>query len=101
MAKFVRVAETTRETVTLQVNGHEVRALENDTILVALMMSTGNTGQSDFGDGPRAGFCMMGACQDCLVWTSSGMKLRSCTTPVENGMNIHTTPPEGTWPTIT
>jgi predicted molibdopterin-dependent oxidoreductase YjgC len=54
---------------------------------------------SEFGDGPRAGFCLMGACQDCWVWTPEGQRLRACSTTVEPGMRVLTTPPRAHWPT--
>ena len=61
-------------------------ALAGDTLLVAMLASArGTLRQSEFGDGPRAGFCLMGACQDCWVWTAAGRPLRACTTPVAGG----------------
>ncbi len=53
---------------------------------------------SEFGDGPRAGFCLMGACQDCWVWTPAGERLRACSTPAEAGMDVLTRPPTHYWP---
>jgi NADH dehydrogenase/NADH:ubiquinone oxidoreductase subunit G len=53
--------------------------------------------QSEFGDETRAGFCLMGACQDCWVWTETGERLRACTTEVREGMQIVTTQPEVQW----
>ncbi len=47
---------------------------------------------------PRAGFCLMGACQDCWVWTPQGQRLRACATPVTEGMAICTRPPATMWP---
>jgi hypothetical protein len=35
--------------------------------------------------GRRAGFCLMGACQDCWVWTEQGERLRACSTEVSAG----------------
>ena len=46
---------------------------------------------SEFGDGARAGFCLMGACQDCWVWMADGGRLRACTTPVVDGLSITAT----------
>jgi len=33
----------------------------------------------EFGGAPRAGFCLMGACQDCWVWMDDGGRVRACT----------------------
>jgi predicted molibdopterin-dependent oxidoreductase YjgC len=54
---------------------------------------------SEFGDGARAGFCLMGACQDCWMWTSTGERVRACTTFVAPGMSVIThQPTEAMWP---
>ena len=90
-----RAAEHGRAVVRLAVDGREIEALEGDTLLVALLTNTGAVRESEFGDGPRAGFCMMAACQDCWVWTASGERLRACSTPVRAGLQITTR--GGTW----
>jgi predicted component of type VI protein secretion system len=97
-ARFVRLAETDRPTLTLQVDGRPATALVGDTLLVALLNHGRRLRDSEFGDGPRAGFCLMGACQDCWVWTSAGKRVRACSTPVEEGMSICTRPPAQHWP---
>jgi NADH dehydrogenase/NADH:ubiquinone oxidoreductase subunit G len=45
---------------------------------------------SEFIHAPRAGFCQMGACQDCWVALEDGTRLRACTTKLEPGMRILT-----------
>jgi len=42
---------------------------------------------------PRAGFCLMGACQDCWVHLSSGQRVRACSTLAEDGMALIDTLP--------
>lgn len=73
-------------------------ALEGDTLMVALLSAGGTLRQSEFGDGRRAGFCLMAACQDCWVWTESGDRLRACSTLAASGQRILTSQPEATWP---
>jgi predicted molibdopterin-dependent oxidoreductase YjgC len=97
--RFVRLAETDRASVELRVDGGTIRALDGDTVLVALLQASRRLRSSEFGDGERAGFCLMGACQDCWVWTAEGGRLRACTTPVQAGMDIMTEQPRATWPT--
>ena len=97
MPRFVRLAETAREPVRLRIDGCQVEALAGDTLMVALLNNTRHLRESEFGDGKRAGFCLMGACQDCWVWTADGERLRACTTVVAEGMHIVTTQPEATW----
>lgn len=96
--RFVRLAETERARVRIVIDGQMVGALAGDTLLVALLSHVRHVRESEFGDGKRSGFCLMGACQDCWVWTDSGERLRACTTVVEEGMHIITRQPEATWP---
>jgi aerobic-type carbon monoxide dehydrogenase small subunit (CoxS/CutS family) len=96
--RFIRLAEIERPAVHIAADGKPITALEGDTLLVALLGSVGHLRHSEFGDGTRAGFCLMGACQDCWVWTDSGERLRACTTVVREGLRITTTPLEATWP---
>ena len=97
MNRFVRLAETARARVRIVIDGEPVEALAGDTLMVALLNNVRSLRESEFGDGRRAGFCLMGACQDCWVWTAHGTRLRACTTVVAEGMNIVTRQPEATW----
>lgn len=96
--RFVRLDETARTAVPLTIDGAEVEALEGDTVLVAVLTARGDLGGADFGQRRHAAFCLMGACQDCWIWTGEGGRLRACTTDVEAGMQVFTSQPEGTWP---
>lgn len=96
--RFVRLAETDRAPVAIRIDGVPVQALEGDSLLVALLTHGRRVRDSEFDDGPRAGFCLMGACQDCWVWTESGERLRACSTPVVTGMSVLTQPPASQWP---
>jgi predicted molibdopterin-dependent oxidoreductase YjgC len=98
--RFVRLGETNRKQVRIRIDGRPADALEGDTLIVAVLDNVGQLRESEFGDGKRAGFCLMGACQDCWVWTADGERLRACTTVVEEGMHIVTTQPEATWPNL-
>ncbi len=98
--RFVRLGETERPRVTLHVDGAPVAALEGDTLMVAVLSAGGTLRQSEFGDGRRAGFCLMGACQDCWVWTESGDRLRACSTLAASGQRILTSQPEAIWPNL-
>lgn len=89
-SQFRRVAERERAPVSLEVDGVAIQALEGDTLLTALMVNGRRLRESEFGDGARAGFCLMGACQDCWVWTADGDRLRACSTTVAAGMRIQT-----------
>lgn len=98
--RFVRLGETNREPIRITIDGRIGIALEGDTLMVAILNNVDRLRESEFGDGKRAGFCLMGACQDCWVWTADGGRLRACTTVVEEGMHIVTKQPEATWPNL-
>jgi predicted molibdopterin-dependent oxidoreductase YjgC len=98
--RFVRLGETNRVRVRIIIDGHSAEALKGDTLMVAVLNNARQLRESEFGDGKRAGFCLMGACQDCWVWTADGERLRACTTVVEEGMHIVTKQPEATWPNL-
>lgn len=98
--RFVRLAETGRKSVRICVDGVELDALEGDTVSVAILGNRSYLQTTEFGGQGRAGFCMMGACQDCWVWTVDGSRLQACTTTVIAGMNISTKQPEAQWAKI-
>ncbi|SNS18050.1 MULTISPECIES: (2Fe-2S)-binding protein [unclassified Azospirillum] len=97
--RFVRLAEQDRAPLTLHVDGQPVTAMEGDTLMVAMLAAGRVLRTSEFGDGKRAGFCLMAACQDCWVWTEDGSRLRACSTPVSTGLRISTSQPGASWPT--
>lgn len=98
--RFVRLGERDRASVSLLVDGSPIKALAGDTLMVALLTQGTALRQSEFDSGRRAGFCLMGACQDCWVWTRSGERLRACSNEVREGLDIVTTQPEAKWPLL-
>jgi D-hydroxyproline dehydrogenase subunit gamma len=96
--RFVRVAERERAAVEIRIDGQAAQALVGDTLLVALLTNGLRVRDSEFGDGARAGFCLMGACQDCWVWSERGERIRACSTPVVAGLSVLTRPPAAHWP---
>ena len=92
--RFQRIDETTRRVIRIVVDGERCEALVGDTLMTAILISRGWLRISEFGDGPRAGFCLMGACQDCWVRLQDGRRLRACTTMAEEGMAVLTGPEE-------
>jgi predicted molibdopterin-dependent oxidoreductase YjgC len=96
--RFQRLSELDRAKIAFVIDGAPAIALSGDTLLTALLITTSHVRRSEFGDGNRAGFCLMGACQDCWVWTEDGKRMRACTTQVTDGMRIVTEPGEAAWP---
>ncbi len=87
-----RIAGAPREAIGFELNGHPCSALEGDTVLTAVLTNSTKLRESELGGAPRAGFCLMGACQDCWVQLADGERLRACTTFVEPGMRVRTGP---------
>ena len=92
--QFLRVAETDRSKVGFFLDGKPATALVGDTVLTAMLTNGRHLRVSEFGDGRRAGFCLMGACQDCWVGLEDGSRIRACTTFVQEGMAVRTTWPD-------
>lgn len=92
--QFFRLAETQRSTISFHVDGHPRTALAGDTVLTAVLTSGNYLRHAEFSGHPRAGFCLMGACQDCWMWLASGQRIRACTTLLAPGMQLLTSPGE-------
>ncbi|TDA47001.1 (2Fe-2S)-binding protein [Burkholderia pyrrocinia] len=89
-AQFVRVAEHERAAVAFTLDGRPAQALAGDTVLTAILVAQRRVRVSEFGGQPRAGFCLIGACQDCWVRTEAGARVRACSTQIVEGMRILT-----------
>ena len=86
---LTRLLDQDRETIALAVDGLAAEAKRGDTLLTAILADgLGHVRTSEFGDGNRAGFCWMGACQDCWVVVEGRGVVRACTTLVEPGMRV-------------
>ena len=86
--RLVRLAERDRPGVTIFHDGKPLDALAGDTLLTALLCNGVALRRNEFDGGPRAGFCNMGACQDCWVVLEDGSRARACTTEVQDGMRV-------------
>lgn len=86
--QFRRVDEQHRPPIGFFINGQPSQALAGDTVLTSLLTNGCKLRDSEFGDGPRAGFCNMGACQDCWVTLEEGSRLRACSEFIRESMRI-------------
>ncbi|NSX89020.1 MULTISPECIES: (2Fe-2S)-binding protein [Agrobacterium] len=78
-------------TVHLIVDGNLVTASPDDTVATALLIA----GISPFRNtpvsgAPRAPYCGMGVCFDCLVTIDGEANRQACLTPVREGMAVTT-----------
>jgi predicted molibdopterin-dependent oxidoreductase YjgC len=88
--QFRRLCETDRPVIRFVLDGRDCEALAGDTLLTALLTNGQRLRSSEFDDGSRAGFCLMGACQDCWVDLDDGTRLRACTSFIAEGLRIVT-----------
>lgn len=91
-----RLAETQRERVRFTLDGQALDALAGDTVLTAMLTHRAALRHTEFSGQARAGFCLMGACQDCWVSTESGERYQACCTFIRPGMRLLSQP--GTTP---
>ncbi|ATX81614.1 2Fe-2S iron-sulfur cluster binding domain-containing protein [Mariprofundus ferrinatatus] len=86
---FRRLDESDARCIEIQVDGRSVRAREGESVAAALLAA----GLRDFrttpiSGAPRAPYCMMGVCFECLVEINGVPNRQSCRIPVEKGMQI-------------
>lgn len=81
----------TPRALSVVIDGVRVGARDGDTLLSVLLRERGHVRQAEFGVPVlRAGFCLMGACQDCWVTLAGGRRVRACTTLARDGMQVVT-----------
>jgi D-hydroxyproline dehydrogenase subunit gamma len=88
---LVRVKPRAGAVIRFSVDQRTLEARQGDTVLTAMLLHGTRLRTFEFGDTARAGFCLMGACQDCWVRLADGGRVRACTTLVVEGMAIETT----------
>lgn len=93
--RMLRLAEVDRAPIDFRLDGQVCQALTGDTILTGVLTLGKVLRQQEFGPEGRAGFCLMGACQDCWIWQEDGVRLRACSTPLVKGMRLLTATPHG------
>ena len=86
------------EYVTIIVNGKPMKAKKGEMILSALL-SEGiivNRYTAKKHE-PRGLFCGIGQCTDCMMVVNGIPNIRTCITPVEEGMTVDTQDGVGNW----
>lgn len=79
-----------RAPLAFTLDGRPCTGFEGDTVLTAVLALGDVLRHSEFDAAPRAGFCLMGACQDCWMDSEDGPRLRACSTPLQAGMRLLT-----------
>jgi predicted molibdopterin-dependent oxidoreductase YjgC len=88
--QFHRLAERSGEQLVITVDNRDVAVRQGDLIITAVLLHQKAIRRFEFGDGFRAGYCLMAACQDCWVSLGDGRRVRACDTIVEPGMEVRT-----------
>ncbi|MFC1717514.1 (2Fe-2S)-binding protein [Candidatus Poribacteria bacterium] len=80
-----------RRRVTIRVDGAEVEAREGEPIAAALVAAGVKVFRTTRKrDEPRRIFCAVGRCTDCIMTVDGQPNVRTCVTPVRDGMEIQT-----------
>ena len=76
-------------------DGAPIHAWHGETVISALLRHQHHLSYSEFDGAARAGFCLMGACQDCTIWSATGARVRACMIEVQPGMAFRRSAPLG------
>ena len=77
--------------VTLRVDGEAILALEGEPIAAALLAAGRHVFRyTTKRNEPRGVFCALGRCTDCVMVVDGRPNVRTCVTPVKDGMIIET-----------
>ena len=87
---FKRLADA-GTAVGLTIDGKPVQARSGDTVAAALL-SAGieHCRTTPVTGAPRAPYCLMGVCFDCLVTNDGVGSRQACLVPVQEGMKVET-----------
>ena len=87
---FKRLGDT-GETVSLKVDGKDIRARVGDTVAGAMLAAgVDRFRTTPVTESPRAPYCLMGVCFDCLVTIDGVGSRQACLVPVREGMAVET-----------
>lgn len=86
--RFVRLTDPGRAPLSFTIDGAAAVGFEGDTLLAAILAFRTDLASLPPDPRRRAGFCLIGACQDCWVRLATGRRVRACTTPLQAGMAV-------------
>ncbi|OMH39248.1 (2Fe-2S)-binding protein [Motiliproteus sp. MSK22-1] len=89
-SSFKRLAIQSRKNLRVWVEGRPVEVMEGDSA-AAVMLAQGElpTRTTAVSATPRAPYCMMGVCFECLMEIDGVANSQGCMTPVREGMRIN------------
>lgn len=95
--RWIRLDEAERGRVRFTIDEEPVEGRDGDTLLAALLTLRPDLGSLAPDRRPRAGFCLIGLCQDCWVRLEDGRRVRACTTALEPGMAVRLDTSDEAW----
>ena len=88
---FRRLPDAEAATIDVTIDGRAARVRAGDTVAAALISAGVLTSRAaDVSGAPRAPYCMMGVCFECLVMVDGVGNRQGCLVPVKPGMRIDT-----------
>lgn len=91
-----------RKPVSFRFNGRKVLGFEGDTVASALYAAGFKTFSKSMKYArPRGFFCAIGKCSSCLMRVDGIPNVRTCITPVQNGMVVETQDQKADIPSVT
>jgi predicted molibdopterin-dependent oxidoreductase YjgC len=86
---FRKLHDPGPQAVTIYIDGRPVAAEPGESVAAVLLRQPeGWSRTTPVSQSPRAPYCMMGVCFECLVEIDGLGSVQSCLTPVANGMRI-------------
>ena len=87
---FKRLGDT-GATLTVTIDGKPIRARIGDTVASAMLAAgIGHCRTTPVTGAPRAPYCLMGVCFECLVSVDGVGSRQGCLVPVREGMKVET-----------
>lgn len=88
---FQRLPDLAGTPLSFTLDGRTVEGREGDTVASALLAAGVETCRtSAVGGEPRAPYCLMGVCFECLVTVDGVGNQQGCLVPLRPGMNVET-----------
>ncbi|MEH6470489.1 MAG: (2Fe-2S)-binding protein [Halopseudomonas sp.] len=86
---FKRLPSTPSAEVSFRVEGQPVTARAGESVAAAVLAAgLGPTRTTPVSESPRAPYCMMGVCFECLMVIDGQPNTQGCMTPVAEGMEV-------------
>lgn len=86
---FRKLREAEADDLTIYLEGEPVKASPGESLAAVLLRTSASwTRKTPVSDSPRAPYCMMGVCFECLVEVDGRASIQSCLTSVRDGMQV-------------